>query len=206
MQYHCNDRSAAAIGGRYETEERVTAAPRRGHRRRCIRPELLDFGGDPAMNAPARARGAAVQVKAPPLLYGLSLAAALAVHQWVLPLPLSLPGLTYAGVVLVVAGLGLGLSGVVTVLAHRTTLAPHLPVSRLVVAGPYRVSRNPMYTGLSVALVGAGLCAGSWWPLIVAPLCMLATYRWVIRAEEAYLLDRFGADYQRYRAQVRRWL
>lgn len=75
-----------------------------------------------------------------------------------------------------------------------------------VVAGPYRVSRNPMYTGPSVTLVGADLWAGSWWPLIVAPLCMLATYRWVIRAEEAYLLDRFGADYQRYRAQVRRWL
>ena len=158
------------------------------------------------MNAPARARGAAVKVKAPPLLYGLSLAAALAVHQWVLPLPLSLPGLTYAGIVVVVAGLGLGLSGAATVLVHRTTLAPHRPVSRLVVAGPYRVSRNPMYTGLSITLAGAGLWAGSWWPLIVAPLCMLVTYRWVIRAEETYLLNRFGADYQRYRAQVRRWL
>ena len=76
-----------------------------------------------------------------------------------------------------------------------------------VVAGPYRVSRNPMYTGPSVTLVGADLWAGSWWPLIVAPLCMLATYRWVIRADEAYLLDRFGADRQhRVRpAPLSRW-
>jgi len=65
-----------------------------------------------------------------------------------------------------------------------------------VVAGPYLVSRNPMYTGPSVALVGADLWAGSWWPLIVAPLCTLATCWWVTRAEEAYLLDRFGDDRQ----------
>lgn len=159
------------------------------------------------MTAPAAARGAAVRVKLPPLLFAGPLAAALAVDRWVLPLPIGgQPAVTAAGIVLVAAGAGTSLAGVATVLAHHTTVAPHHPVARLVVAGPYRFSRNPMYTGLSIALVGAGLWAGSLWPLLVTPLCMLATHRWVIRAEESYLADRFGADYRSYRARVRRWL
>jgi hypothetical protein len=89
---------------------------------------------------------------------------------------------------------------------HRTTLASHRPVSNLVTSGPFRISRNPMYTGHALALIGAALWAGSWWPLLVTPLCMLVTYRWVIDPEETYLTTRFGADYQRYQSQVPRWL
>jgi protein-S-isoprenylcysteine O-methyltransferase Ste14 len=83
---------------------------------------------------------------------------------------------------------------------------PHHAVARLVTTGPYRISRNPMYTGHVVALAGAALWAGSWWPLIVAPLSVLATLRWVIEPEEAYLAQRFGAEYQLYRSRVRRWV
>jgi protein-S-isoprenylcysteine O-methyltransferase Ste14 len=63
-----------------------------------------------------------------------------------------------------------------------------------------------MYTGHVLALLGAALRAGSWWPLIVAPLCVRATTRLVILPEEDYLADRFGEDYQRYRTRVRRWI
>ena len=62
-----------------------------------------------------------------------------------------------------------------------------------------------MYTGLVTAYLGAALRAGTWWPLPLAPLCVLATDRLVIRPEEAYLADRFGPAYARYRARVRRW-
>lgn len=63
-----------------------------------------------------------------------------------------------------------------------------------------------MYTGHVVALVGAALWAGSWWPLIITPPCMFAIHRLVIAAEENYLAGRFGAEYERYRSRVRRWL
>lgn len=159
------------------------------------------------MSTTTRQRGAAVRFPLPPLLFGLPLAAALALHHWVLPLPLPRwPGTGPVGIATVGLGVTFSLSGAATVLAHRTTLAPHHPVSRLVTSGPFRISRNPMYTGHAVALVGAALWSGSWWPLLVTPLCMLLTRRWVIDPEEAYLTTRFGDDYQQYRARVRRWL
>ena len=61
-----------------------------------------------------------------------------------------------------------------------------------------------MYTGLAAAYVGAALWVGTWWPLIIAPLPVLATHRWVIVPEEEYLKRRFGAEYERYQSQVRR--
>jgi hypothetical protein len=75
---------------------------------------------------------------------------------------------------------------------------PHHTVARLVTTGPFRISRNPIYTGHVVALAGTALWAGSRWPLIMAPLCALATQRLVVAAEAEYLTDRFGAEYEHY--------
>jgi protein-S-isoprenylcysteine O-methyltransferase Ste14 len=72
--------------------------------------------------------------------------------------------------------------------------------------GGYRLSRNPMYAGLGIAYLGAALLLGSWWPVVLWPLVMLAVDRLVIRPEETYLSERFGQDYSDYRAHVRRWL
>jgi protein-S-isoprenylcysteine O-methyltransferase Ste14 len=159
------------------------------------------------MSAPAAAaRGAAVRFPVPPLLFAVPLAAGLLTHR-LLPLPLrGRPVTAGAGVALVAGGIGFSLSGTITVLRHRTTVVPHHPVTRLVTSGPYRISRNPMYAGHVVACVGAALWAGSWWPLIVLPLSVLATRQWVIGPEEEYLAQRFAAEYERYRSHVRRWI
>lgn len=156
----------------------------------------------------ASARGAAVRFPLPPMLFAVPLAAALLAHR-LLPLPLPSSGrkpTTVAGMALVAGGIGFSLSGTATVLRHGTTVVPHHAVTRLVTTGPYRISRNPMYTGHVVAMIGAGLWSGSWWPLVVAPLSVLATVGWVIEPEEAYLAQRFGAEYQQYRSRVRRWI
>ena len=63
-----------------------------------------------------------------------------------------------------------------------------------------------MYTGHVVVVLGAALRTGSCWPLLIVPLCMQATTRLVILPEEEYLTRRFGEDYERYRARVRRWI
>jgi protein-S-isoprenylcysteine O-methyltransferase Ste14 len=52
---------------------------------------------------------------------------------------------------------------------------PHHPASALVTTGAFRFSRNPVYTGLAVGYVGVAPWAGTWWPLTVAALCVLAT-------------------------------
>jgi protein-S-isoprenylcysteine O-methyltransferase Ste14 len=122
-----------------------------------------------------------------------------------LPLP-GRPVTKTVGAVLTIAGLALSGSGAATFRRNRTTVVPHHAVSTLVTRGPYRISRNPMYTGLAAAYVGAALWVGTWWPHIIAPLPMLATHRWVIVPEEEYLKRRFGAEYERYQSEVRRWL
>jgi protein-S-isoprenylcysteine O-methyltransferase Ste14 len=151
-------------------------------------------------------RGAAVRFPFPPALFAVPLVAALlADRAWPLPLRTGPVG-TGVGVALTLGGVAFSLSGAATVLRHRTTVVPHRPVAALVTSGPFRVSRNPMYAGHAVTLVGAALWAGSWWPLLAAALAVAVTQRLVIRPEEAYLSGRFGDAYARYRSRVRRWL
>ena len=160
----------------------------------------------PESSPAARESGAAVRFPAPPLLFAAPLAATLALHKW-MPLPLPRrPVARAVGAVLTAAGLALGASGAATFRRYRTTVVPHHPVSTLVTKGPYRISRNPMYTGLAAAYLGAALWVGTWWPLMIAPLPVLATHRWIIVPEEEYLKRRFGAEYERYQSRVRRWL
>jgi protein-S-isoprenylcysteine O-methyltransferase Ste14 len=116
------------------------------------------------------------------------------------------PVTTVAGVVAGGVGLALTFGGVAGVVRHRTTIVPHHPVAALVTGGAYRWSRNPMYTGLAIAYLGGALLVGSWWPIAVWPLVILAVRRLVIDPEEQYLSERFGRAYADYRARVRRWL
>ncbi len=155
---------------------------------------------------PVPARGAAVRFPFPPALFGAFLAAALATHHWLLPLPLPVPSLTRLGAAITIGGLIFSLSAAATVLGHRSTLAPHRAVSSLVTTGPFRLSRNPMYTGHAISMLGAALWSGSCWPLILAPVSLNLVYRLVVRPEEQYLADRFGDEYNAYCTHVRRWL
>ena len=189
------------------------AAPdvRRGLRPRKHRRRAMSRGGraqrrEPSVSSDTAPRGADVRFPFPPLLFAGPLAATLALHR---ALPLRLPAgatTSRAGAVLTVAGGLVSLSGAATALLHRTTVVPHHQVSTLLTNGPFRFSRNPMYTGLAVSYVGAALWAGSWWPLLVAPLPIRATDRLVIAHEEDYLTACFGDQYHSYRNRVRRWL
>jgi len=92
------------------------------------------------------------------------------------------------------------------VIRHRTTIVPHHPVATLLTSGVYRLSRNPMYTGLAIAYVGLALLFDSWWPLALCPLVIVAVRHLVIRPEEEYLTWRFGQTYTDYQSHVRRWI
>lgn len=100
----------------------------------------------------------------------------------------------------------MALAGVAEVVRHRTTIVPHHVVSTLVTTGVYRLSRNPMYTGLAILYVGGALLVGSWWPVVTLPVALLAVRRFVIDPEERYLASHFAPTYAVYRARVRRWL
>lgn len=63
-----------------------------------------------------------------------------------------------------------------------------------------------MYTGLGLVVAGGALAAGTWWPLVLLPLALLAVRQLVIEPEETYLAERYGPIYADYRRSVRRWL
>lgn len=88
----------------------------------------------------------------------------------------------------------------------RGTLAPWDPTQRLVVEGPYRYVRNPMISGVVAMLLGEALGAGSLFLLAWALGFWCVNHVYFLVSEEPGLLRRFGADYERYRAHVPRWL
>lgn len=156
--------------------------------------------------APAVATGAKVVPIPPPAYYAAAFASGVLLHRAVpLDVP-ARPASALLGGAVLVTGLALDLAGVATVLANRTTIVPHRPVAKLLTAGIYRFSRNPMYTGLGLVVAGGALVAGTWWPLVLLPLALLAVRRLVIEPEETYLAERFGTIYADYRRSVRRWL
>jgi protein-S-isoprenylcysteine O-methyltransferase Ste14 len=151
-------------------------------------------------------QGARVIFIPPPLYYAAGLAAGMAING-VVALPLGgRPATAAAGAVVAALGLALAFAGVAAVIRHRTTIVPHHPVATLVTSGAYRLSRNPMYTGLALAYLGLALLLDSWWPLVLWPFVIVAVRQLVIRPEERYLTQRFGQTYTDYRSQVRRWL
>jgi protein-S-isoprenylcysteine O-methyltransferase Ste14 len=87
-----------------------------------------------------------------------------------------------------------------------TNIPPSQPTTLIATTGPYRWTRNPMYLGM--ALIYAGLAIGFDGPIAFAllPLALLVIQTQVIAREERYLAAKFGGDYRRYKAEVRRWL
>jgi len=115
--------------------------------------------------------------------------------------------------VLRVVGASLVLAGVASLLDSfarfvfegRGTPAPVAPPAHLVVSGPYRHVRNPMYVAILAIVVGQGLLLGSGALLGYAALLWPLFHLFVVLYEEPRLGRRFGASYQVYCRNVGRW-
>lgn len=80
-------------------------------------------------------------------------------------------------------------------------------VSKIIIArGPYRHTRNPMYLGMAMIMLGIALWRGSAGVLFLLPVAIIIIDRLVIEREEAYLVRKFGKTYSDYQKSVRRWL
>jgi protein-S-isoprenylcysteine O-methyltransferase Ste14 len=88
----------------------------------------------------------------------------------------------------------------------RGTLSPVDPPRSLVVRGPYRYVRNPMYLSVTLIVLGEVLLTRSRGLLIYWVLWFAAVNLFVLGYEEPYLRSQFGTTYERYFAEVGRWL
>jgi len=89
---------------------------------------------------------------------------------------------------------------------HQTTVKPFEKSSALVTAFPFSFSRNPMYLGITLMLLGVALHFGTVSPLVPVAAFAILMDLYFIRVEERMLADSFSHDWEKYRSLVRRWL
>ena len=142
----------------------------------------------------------------PPVLTLLFIALAY-VANWLIPIPFVVPTpLRMVGFGMVILGFLLGVAALLAFRKARATLNPHGRVSAVVTDGIYGFTRNPIYLGFLLMLIGFPLNSGNLWGLLLAPLLVVSMNLLVIEKEEAYLEKKFRDAYTGYKSRVRRWL
>jgi protein-S-isoprenylcysteine O-methyltransferase Ste14 len=142
----------------------------------------------------------------PPLVALMFIVTAYFLGRFV-PLPFVAPViLRYIGLGLTFVGFLLGIASFIEFRRARTTLDPHGSTKQLVTSGIYRFTRNPIYLGFLLTVIGLPLNSGLYWGIVLAPFYVLLMNRLIIRHEEAYLEKKFGNTFTGYTARVRRWL
>lgn len=143
----------------------------------------------------------------PPLAWALAIIAGFALN-WLMPLPFvpaAAPAGWLGGAVFVVA-LALAVWAITTITRAGSKVPTNMPTTSIVDTGPYRFTRNPIYVGMMLGLVGLAIAFDSLWLLVTLVPFALVIRHGVVTREEAYLERKFGDVYRCYSARVRRWL
>ena len=113
-----------------------------------------------------------------------------------------------AAIAIAIIGGGFSIAGVIAFRQARTTVNPLKPesTSALVSLGVYRITRNPMYVGMLLAVLAWAVFLAAPWALIGPVAFHLYIGRFQIAPEETVLTKLFGAEYVAYKTEVRRWL
>jgi len=142
----------------------------------------------------------------PPLIYLTALVIGLGLG-YLAPTPFLPRSLAYGlGAVLILIGAWILISARRMMQRAGTAIKPTIPTTALVVTGPFRFTRNPLYVGATLIYVGIAVAARSLWALALLLVVLAVMQRGVIDREEHYLERKFGADYVRYKERVRRWI
>lgn len=111
-----------------------------------------------------------------------------------------------AGGLVVLSGILVLLDAFVRFARADGTPAPPAPTAHLVVVGPYRFVRNPMYLAVLAIILGQALLCGSWGAVVYAGTVLAAVLLFVLGYEEPTLEAEYGDEYREYRRNVRGWL
>ena len=150
-----------------------------------------------------------MELKVPPPLVGLLVAAAMYGIAWAVPpFPFATAIKAAAAVVLALAGGAIDVAGLFAFRSAKTTINPLKPqnASSLVSGGIYRYTRNPMYLGMLFFLVAWAVYLAQPVALLGPMAFVLYITRFQIIPEERVLAGLFGGEFAAYKARVRRWL
>ena len=109
------------------------------------------------------------------------------------------------GTVVLVAGIALDGSAMLTMRRHHANILPHRGATNLVTSWPFSVTRNPIYLGNTVMLIGAAGAFANPWFAAAAPFAVAAVTRLGVRREEQHMAEIFGDAWQAYAGKVPRW-
>jgi protein-S-isoprenylcysteine O-methyltransferase Ste14 len=146
------------------------------------------------------------QVPLPPPILMLVLLVGAGILQVIFPGLQPVPFHSVLAWIFLVAGCLVSLSGFITFKQNRTPVKPGAKPTQLVIGGPYRFTRNPMYLGMLLFSIGVLFALRSPWFLIPPIAYFLMINFWQIPFEETLLRERFGRTYDDYCQNVRRWL
>jgi protein-S-isoprenylcysteine O-methyltransferase Ste14 len=142
----------------------------------------------------------------PPLYLFTSLAVMVLLHFFLPVYEITPYPLNAIGLIPLALGIILNLAADNALKKHDTTVKPFEESTRLITTGVYKYSRNPMYLGMILIMIGVALLMGSLTPYIIVAVFIVAIEQVFIRAEESTLHEKFGHDWTAYREKVRRWL
>jgi len=150
-----------------------------------------------------------LELKIPPVIQVLLTAALM----WMLATTsisslIVIPGrLWIVGCLWVVGGL-ISLLGVIAFRQVKTTVDPRTPdrATHLVIVGIYQWSRNPMYLGFVIFLIGWAIFLSNTVTIIPIPVFILYMNHFQIKPEERFMLEKFADEYEAYMTKVRRWI
>jgi protein-S-isoprenylcysteine O-methyltransferase Ste14 len=108
--------------------------------------------------------------------------------------------------VLIIAGILMSAAGASSFRKAGTPVIPFETSTALVLGGLYRFTRNPMYLGMTIALLGAAVLFGTLGAFLPLPLFVWVIQTRFIAGEERFLEEIFGQQYLAYKRRVRRWL
>jgi protein-S-isoprenylcysteine O-methyltransferase Ste14 len=152
-------------------------------------------------------RGARVRFP-PPLVFLGGILLGVAFQYLVVParVPVDRAVSAIGGILIGVAGLGFVASARILFKRTGQNPVPWKPSPVLILKGPYRITRNPMYLGVALIELGLGLAVNNLWISLFAAPALLTVHFIAVLPEERYLSEKFGESYKAYLTQVSRYL
>ena len=127
--------------------------------------------------------------------------------RFLLPVPKIIPTpWNVLGIVPLACGIALNLAADKAFREVGTTVKPFEESAALLTSGVFRISRNPMYLGYELILIGIAIMLRSLTPYVVIPVFVVLMNRVFIRVEEQMLEEKFGPAWSEYGRKVRRWI
>ena len=143
----------------------------------------------------------------PPIALAVALIACFALN-WLYPLPFVPPAVPRieVGLILLLLVLLIVRWAATTFRKARTNILTSRAATTIVATGPFAYSRNPIYVAAFLGIIAFAIGFNNAWFLIALVVIFCVIRYGVVAREEAYLTNKFGAQYLDYKNKVRRWL